>query len=201
MARKWLIAIAVIVMVIGGLFLISFVIPPDDIPVSSIEIVFYDEDGNELGRTDTRLSILGIQNPGFEGDIYSLEVVMYFKVTTSVDVAAIASAGWLEIRTEANIREPYVIHSIAEHSLGARNTDLEGTFYATYLMETLLPEAKMTDECKDGAGWIMYFDGKVVTSIESTQGERINAEDTCKTTLSLQWVGSTLSVDSWFGDW
>jgi len=200
MARKWLIGIGLIVLVVGALFLTG-IIPLPESNTSSMEIIFYDAEGNELGRTDTRLSIFGIQNPGFEGDIYSLEVVMYFTVTTNADVAASASVGWLEIRTEANIREPYVVYSIAEHSLGARNTDLEGTFYATYLMETLLPESMMTQECKDGAGWIMYFDGKVVTSIESTQGDRITAEDTCKTTLSIQWVESTLSVESWFGGW
>lgn len=199
MARKWLIAIAVIALIIGGIFLIGFLIP-DSGNATDMEIIFYDVDGNELGRSNTELSILGIQSPGFAGDIYSLDVVVYFQVTTNIDYTAIATACYLTIETRLNTMTSGIVHTIAEHRLGAINSDESGTFYANYLMSTLLPDSKIESSGKEN-GWMMYFNARVHTGVSSVGNPIIDVEDTCGTTLALTWDADRLELESWFGDW
>jgi len=90
MARKWIIGVGLIVLVVGGLFLLGF-IPMVDSNDANMEIIFYDVDGNELGRSDSKLAIFGIQSPDFEGNIHTLDVVVHFKVTTDIDYSLIAT--------------------------------------------------------------------------------------------------------------
>jgi len=198
MARNWIIAIALMVVVVGGLFFMGF-IPPIEDNSTSMEIIFYDADGNELGRSDSKLSIFGIQSPGFEGNIHSLEIVVYFQVTTDIDYSLIATGCFLSVETRLNTQTAGIVHSIAEHRLGAVNSDESGTFYATYLMSTLLPDSKI-DAAGKQYGWMMYFDAVVKTSVSESSTEISTVEDTCGTTLTLAWEDG-LALDSWFGDW
>lgn len=197
MAKNWIIGITLMALVLGGLFLLGYIPLPDDND-SSMEIIFYDADGNELGRTDT-LSLFGIQQPGIEGDIHSLDVVVYFKITTDIDYAHVTSWCDMSIETVVNTYSASVVHIITEHRLGALNTDLEGSFYATYLMSTLLPDNKIESVGKE-YGWMMYFDATVTSSIVG-EDDGMEVTDTCGTTLALVWSEGTASVDSWFGDW
>lgn len=201
MTRNSIIAVVLLIMVVGGLLLMGF-IPSLDDNSSNMEIIFYDEDGNELGRADDTFSIFGIQSPSFEGNIHSLQVVVYFQVTTDIDYTLMSSKCLLSVKTSVNTLSPSrmgVIHTVAEHQLGALNTDESGTFYATYLMETLLPESKL-DETKD-VGWKMEFSAKVTTSVAVDRVDSRTVEDTCGTTLTLTWVADSLAVESWFGNW
>lgn len=204
MANRLLVGIMIIALVIGGLFLLGY-IPLGDDNSANMEIIFYDVDGNELGRTNT-LSLFGIQQPGIEGDIHSLDVVVYFKVTTNIDYESILSACLLTITTSTNMgaERSEKVHEVSEHILGVASSDLEGSFSDTYLMSDLLPESAITAEGKEN-GWLMKFAARVGTYIDVTipTGEP-DAEDTCGTTLTLNWVADevpSVSVDSWFGDW
>ena len=201
MARKWLIGIGLTVLVVGALFLTG-IIPIGDSNAAYMEITFYDADGNELGKADDSLSIFGIQSPEFTGDIYSLDVVVYFDVTTDMDYTIMTSKCLLSVKTEVNTLSPTrmgVVHTIAEHQLGATNSDESGSFYATYLMSTLLPDSKI-DADKD-IGWKMYFNAKVTTTVGLDGYDSEVVEETCGTTLILTWVESTLVLEAWFGDW
>ena len=152
MANRLLVGIMIIALVIGGLFLLGY-IPLGDDNSANMEIIFYDADGNELGRTNT-LSLFGIQQPGIEGDIHSLDVVVYFKVTTDIDYTYVTSRCDMSITTRLNTQTAGIVHSIDEHRLGAINSDLEGTFSANYLMSTLLPESQIESMGKQ-YGWTM----------------------------------------------
>ena len=195
MARKWIIAVAFMVVIVGGLFFLGF-IPLGNDNSSSMEIIFYDDDGNELGRSD---NILGIQSPSFEGNIYSLEIVVYFQVTTDIDYTFITSRCDMSIETVLNTMTGSTAHTIAEHRLGAINSDESGTFYATYLMSTLLPDSKIESTGKEN-GWMMYFDAKVTSQVGSGASDITEVTDTCGTTLTLVWEDG-LTLESWFGDW
>lgn len=198
MAKKWILGVVVLAVVLGGLFLFGFI--PGDSSGSDMEIIFYDADGNELGRTDTRLSTLGIRAEGFEGDIYSLKVVVYFRVTTDIDYIGIDTRCWLTVITrEGSSPRGTVAHSVAEHRLGPANTDLEGTFYDTYLMSDLLPASAITEAGKLGS-WYMRFSARVETTVGKQDGTTKTVEDTCGTTLILSWVEG-LELESWFGNW
>ena len=183
------------VLVVGGLFFLGFIPSGDN--SSSMEIIFYDADGNELGRSGT---ILGIQSPSFEGDIHSLEVVVYFQVTTDMDYTLMTSKCFMSIETTVNTMSGGVAHSIAEHQLGATNSEESGTFYATYLMSTLLPDNKIESLGKAN-GWLMNFDAKVTTTVGLDGYDSAVVEDTCGTQLTLAWVADTLTLESWFGNW
>ena len=199
MARRWLIAISVIAVIVVGLLLLG-VISIGDSNAAEMEIIFYDADGNELGRSDTGLSIFGIQGPGFEGDIHSLDVVVYFKVTTDIDYTYISSRCDLTIVTTLNTISGGHVHTVAEHKLGATNTDLDGSFYATYLMSTLLPDSAIESVGKEN-GWSMSFNAKVASNLGYGANDEIRLEDTCGTTLSLFWGEASATLDSWFGNW
>ena len=202
MARKgWIIGIslALIVLVVGGL-LLSGVVPLPETNASNMEIIFYDADGNELGRTDTKLSLLGIQNPGFTGDIHSLDVVVYFKVTTNSEPNYITSTCLLTIKTESNTRYGGVVNTVVEHRLGAINSDAEGSFYATYLMSQILPDDRI-DAIGLESGWTVYFDATVKSNVGIDATETLNLEDTCGTTLAISWVADSATLESWFGNW
>ena len=204
MARKLVIGVSlgIIVLVVGGL-LLSGIIPLPETNASSMELIFYDADGNELGKTDGTLGIFGIQSPDLEpGDIHSIDVVVYFKLTTDIVYTSITSKCDLSVKTEVNTLSPTrmgVVHTVAEHQLGAINSDLEGTFYANYLMSTLLPDSK-TDADKD-IGWKMYFNAKVTSVIWQGTTDNIIVEDTCVTTLILSWAEPSVVLESWFGNW
>ena len=198
MARRWLIAISVIAVIVVGLLLLGF-IPLGDSNASDMEIIFYDADGNELGRTDT-LSLFGIQRDGIEGDIHSLDVVVYFKVTTDIDYTYISSRCDLTIVTTLNTQPGGHVHTVAEHKLGATNTDLDGSFYATYLMSTLLPDSAIESVGKE-YGWSMSFNAKVASNLGYGANDEIRLEDTCGTRLSLTWGEASATLDSWFGNW
>ena len=197
MARKGVvIGIIVILLVVGGL-LLTGIIPLPESNDSSMEIIFYDAAGNELGKAEPTL---GIQSPSFSGDIYSLEVVVYFKVTTDVDYTYITTTCLLTIVTRLNTMTSSIVHTIGEHRLGAINSDAEGTFSATYLMATLLPDSKIEASGKTN-GWQMDFDARVKASIGRTGEVAIPMEDTCGTTLNLVWAEPAVQLESWFGDW
>ena len=198
MGRKWLIAIAVIALLLVGLFVMGYISIPDDND-SNMEIIFYDEDGNELGRSDSKLGILGVQSPSFTGDIYSLDVVVYFQVTTDIDYASITTGCYLTITTRLDMERADILHQITEHRLGAYNSDESGTFSANYLMSTLLPDSKIDNDGRN-FGWAMYFEARVHTSLIKG-GDIVEVEDSCGTTLKLAWVADTLKLESWFGDW
>lgn len=183
-------------LIVGGLFFLGFI--PSDDNSSSMEIIFYDADGNELGRSGT---ILGIQSPpDFEGNIDHLDVVVYFQVTTDIDYNLMTTKCMITIETRLNTITGSVVHSIAEHQLGATNSDESGTFYATYLMSTLLPDNKIESLGKAN-GWQMYFDAKVTTAVSMDRVDSKVVEDTCGTQLTLAWVEDGLTLESWFGNW
>jgi len=199
MARKGLvigISLGLIVLVVGGL-LLTGIIPLPDSNASHMEIIFYDAEGNELGKAEPAL---GIQSPSFTGDIHSLDVVVYFKVTTDADWSYITTTCLLTIVTRLDTIQGSIVHTISEHRLGAINSDAEGTFYATYLMSTLLPDSKIDAAGKE-SGWVMRFDARVLASIGRTGEIPIPAEDTCATSLQLVWAEPTVQLESWFGDW
>jgi len=197
MRNKWIIGIVIIAIVFGGLFLLGFI--PGDNTAGDMEIIFYGEDGNELGRTDTRLATFGIQSPDFEGNIHSLEVVVYFTVTTEIDYAWITTGCWLTVVTRLNTISAGIVHTVEEHRLGAVNKDLSGTFYATYLMSFLLPDNKIEATGKAN-GWGMSFNARLETEVGSGIETIKSVEDTCGTSLSLTWEDG-LALESWFGDW
>jgi hypothetical protein len=200
MKNKLVLGVIVLAVIVGALLFFGFI--PSEASNSEMEIIFYDAEGNELGRTDTRLAILGIRADGFEGDIYSLKIVVYFTVTTDIDYIGIDTRCWLTVVTTPN--NPYAspVHTVAEHRLGWANTDLEGSFYRTtneghYLMEELLPAAAITESAK-AIGWNMVFTGRLETSIGRQDGTIATVEDTCGTNLVLSWT-EQLELDSWFG--
>ncbi len=202
MARKGVvIGIIVILLVVGGLLLTGIIPTPDD-NTSYMEITFYDADGNELGKADDTLSIFGIRSPDILGDkdIDHLDVVVYFKITTDVDYTYTTSRCDMSIETRLNTYSGGIVHTIAEHRLGAINSDLEGTFYATYLVSTLLPDSKIDSAGKE-YGWTMKFSATVTSQVGYDASDNIEATDTCGITLTLFWNEGTVSVEAWFGDW
>jgi len=200
MRNKWILGIGVLAIVLGGLFLMGYISLPGPGNTSDMEIIFYDADGNELGRTDTRLALFGVQSPDFVGNIHSLEVVVYFEVTTDIDYAWITTGCWLTVVTRLNTPTAGIVHTIDEHRLGAVNTDESGTFYATYLMETLLPDNKI-EAIGKANGWSMSFNARLETEVGSGIETIKSVEDTCATSLSLVWKEDGLTLVSWFGDW
>ena len=197
MKNKLVLGIAVLAIILGGLFLFGFI--SGDSAASDMEIIFFDEDGNELGRTDTRLGVFGIQSPAFEGNIHSLEVVVYFSVITDIDYAWITTGCWLTVVTRLNTVSAGIVHTVEEHRLGAVNTDLSGTFYATYLMSFLLPDSKI-EATGIANGWGMSFNARLETEVGSGIETIKSVQDTCGTSLSLTWEEG-LALESWFGDW
>lgn len=197
MKNKLVLGVIVLAVIIGGLFFLGFV--PGTGAGSDMEIIFYDAEGNELGRTDTRLSTFGIQRDGFEGDIHSLFVCVYFEVTTDIDYGWITTGCWLTVVTRVASPTAGIVHTVDEHRLGAVNTDESGTFYATYLMSDLLPAAAITEDQKQW-GWSMGFSARLETDLGFASEETHTVSDTCGTTLRLVW-SETLVLDSWFGDW
>jgi hypothetical protein len=175
-------------------------IPIDDRVGSDMEIIFYGADGNELGRTDTRLGLFGIRSPDFVGDIVSLQVVVYFQVTTDItDYAWMTTGCWLTVVTRLNTITAGLVHTIDEHRLGAVNTDMSGTFYNTYQMSFLLPDSEI-EATGRANGWTMAFNARLETEVGSGIETIKSAQDTCGTTLTLTWEDG-LYLDSWFGDW
>lgn len=202
MSKNWIIGIGVLALVLGGLFFMGYIPLPGDKNASYMEIIVYDVDGNELGRTDTRLSIFGIQQEGVEGDIYSLKIVVYFTVTTDINYQRVATKCFLEVDVTPRAYGASSIHSIDEHLLGPANTDLEGSFYRAtnnghYLMEELFPAAKITESAK-ADGWVMTFDARLETDVIRQDGTMAEVEDTCSTHLILVWV-EHLELESYFG--
>lgn len=197
MKNKLVLGIIVLAIVLGGLFFLGFI--PGEGANSDMEIIFYDADGNELGRTDTRMATFGIQNSGFVGDIHSLEVVVYFEVVTDIEYAWITTGCWLTVVTRVRSPSGGIVHTVDEHRLGAVNTDESGTFYATYQMSELLPAAAITEAQKQW-GWNMAFSARLETEVGSGTTTIKSVTDTCGTTLLLDWV-ETLTLNSWFGDW
>jgi hypothetical protein len=195
MARKWIIAVVLMGLIVGGLFFMGF-IPPADDNSASMEIIFYDADGNELGRSN---DILGIQSPDFVGNIDTLDIVVYFQVTTDIDYHLISTKCFLTVETRLNTMTGSIVHTVAEHQLGVNNVDESGTFYATYSMTTLLPANKI-DSTGKTYGWTMCFDAVVKTTVLEGSETVSTIDDTCGTTLTLVWEDG-LTLESWFGDW
>lgn len=197
MKKKLILGVIVLGVLLGALFFLGFI--PGTGAGSDMEIIFYDADGNELGRSDTRLALFGIQSPDFVGNIHTLEVVVYFEVTTDLDYAWITTGCWLTVVTRLNTISAGIVHTVEEHRLGAVNTDLSGTFYATYQMSDLLPDNKIEATGKAN-GWGMSFSARLETEVGSGIDTIKAVQDTCGTSLSLVWEDG-LTLQSWFGDW
>lgn len=197
MNRNTAIVIAIVVagaLVLGTIYVVSVT------DASHMEIIFYDADGDEIGRTDTRIITFGIRQDGEIADIHSLKVVVYFKVTTDIDYIGIDTRCWLEVVTNLNTITGGHVYTLAEHRLGWANTDLEGSFYRTtneghYLMSELLP-SDMIESTGMANGWGMHFNARLTTTIGRQDGTTKTVDDDCGTTLTLVW-SETLDLDSW----
>ena len=201
--RNQLIVVGIIVF-LALIVLPTMLVPPE---ATGMRITFYDAEGNELKTIDSGtksfLPFLAIHGEGIEGPIYSLKIIVYFKVTTDIDYIGIDTRCWIEVVTVA-AQTGSAVYTLAEHRLGWANTDLEGTFYRTtneghYLMSELLPPDKITEAAKL-YGWQMSFNARIETSVGRQDGTIATVDDTCGIVLMLTWV-ETLTLDSWFGDW
>ena len=170
---------------------------------SSMDITFYDKDGNVLGKANSAGVLgLGIHGEGIEGEIYSLKVVVYFRVTTDIDYSNVNTYCWLEVVTTLDTITGGHVHTVPKHSLGVVNTDLEGSFYRTteaghYYMAELLPDSAIEDTGKAN-GWNMKFSAWVETTVRRSDGTYREIADTCGITLKLTWV-ENLELESWVG--
>lgn len=201
--RRAVIGVALVaIVVLAGLFFLGFT-PAEDIG-SYMEITFYDEDGNELGKISNQFAIFGIQREGIEGDVYSLKPVVYFKVTTDIDYIALYTWCWLEIVTRVRSPTAGIVYTFPEASLGPANTDEEGSFYRStrdghFLMSELLPTNMITEPQKEW-GWNMQFNARLKTTARRQDGTDKSIEaNVPSTTLILNWV-ETLGVEGWFGN-
>lgn len=192
MGKKWILGVALLVVLLGALFLFGVI--PAEGSSSSMDITFYDADGNELGVARTGLSIFGIRTAGFEGDVYSVKVAVSYVVTTNMEYLEMRTYCYLEVVTAVNdVQYNDVVHTVAEHQMGSSKLGLENTFEATYLMSELLPESKVDEVGKD-YGWLMSFNARVKTTIDLEDGTQRDAEDTCGLVLTLTWVDPVESV-------
>ena len=186
MKNKLILGVVVLAVVLGGLFFLGVISVDANDP--TMDITFYDVDGKELGAiSTTSLSLFGIRRAGFEGDIHSLEVVVYFTVTTDIEYVGVDTRCWLEVVTTLNTITGGHVHTVAEHRLGPPNTDLEGTFYNTYLMSDLLP-ASAIEATGKANGWNMKFNARLETLIGLPDGTTRSVDDTCGLGLALTWV-------------
>ena len=198
MNRNFIVGLGVVV--VAGLLLL-FVIVPALQPAgtgSEMNITFYDEDGNELGKATTiGLFGLGIRTSGFEGDIHSVKVAVSFEVTTTMDYVAMYTYCYLQVVTEYNMQYSDIVHDVAKHQMDSSKIGLTGTFEATYLMSNLLP-ASAIDDLGKTEGWKMSFLANVETTLDLEDGTQRDTSDACSIILYLTWFEDVLSVDSWF---
>lgn len=204
MKNKWILGVLALVVILGGLFLMGYIETPGvDHTKSDVELTFYDEDGNELGKIDTKLAILGVRTAGFEGDVHSVGVRVNFEVTTTMECVAIYSSCFLGVETVLDDGQgTTVVHAVAEGQMDSQKSGLTGSFEGTYLMSNLLPTSAVTDAGKQ-MGWIMTFTARVVTDVDYIDYEddiqkQKQVEDSCSISLTLTWYEHELSVDSYF---
>ena len=196
MGKKWILGVALLVVFLGGLFFMGY-IPGTESDKADMDLTFYDEEGNELGKTTTKLAILGIQTPGFEGDVHSVKVAVSFIVTTTMEYLEMRTNCYLEVVTRINTQTAGIVYTVAEHQVGTSKLGLENTFEATYLMSSLLPDSAITETGKTN-GWVMSFNARVKTIVDLEDGTQRDVEDSCSIDLTLTWFEHEFSVDSWF---
>lgn len=200
MKNKLILGAVVLVLFLGALFIFS-VLPAED-SSSSLEITFYDAEGNELGIATTGLSIFAVRGSGFEGDIHSLLVRVGFQVVTNLEYREMYTYCYLAVETAVNDAQyGDAVHTVAEHQMDSGETGLEGTFEHTYFMSELLP-TNAIDEYGKLYGWIMSFAVRVHTTVDLDDGTQRDVEDTCGIDLTLTWYEDVpeeeeLSVSSW----
>jgi hypothetical protein len=184
MKNKMVLGVIVVAIILGAMF---FFVLPKEGSSASMDIIFYDADGNEIGTaTTTGFSIFGIRRPGVAGDIHSLKVSISYVVTTDIEYNVISTMGWLEVVTTLNTMTGGHVYTLDEHRIGSASSELEGIFEHTYLMDDLLPP-DMIESVGKANGWNMKFNGRVKTSVSLGDGEWRYVEDTCGISLTLTW--------------
>lgn len=199
-------AIVVVLALVASGILLSGVIqlgPPD---TSEMVITFFDKLGNQLGTTQaSSITPLTLHQEGFDGEIHSMRVVVYFRVTTTI-VASPFTRCWITITTTPRGYMASPVNTLEKELLGWANTDMEGSFYRAindglYYMDELLPESAITESGKTD-GWIIVFNAQVDTQIDNpdVDGDKLTVSTTCGTTLQIVWQAPQLELESWFGD-
>lgn len=190
--RKWILGVALLVVLLGALFFFGVI--PAEGASSSMDITFYDADGNELGKATTGGLTLGIRTLDAVADAHHIDIVVGYIVTTNIDYLEMRTYCYLEVVTAVNdVQYNDVVHTVAEHQVGSSKLGLENTFEATYLMSELLPDSAI-DEFGKTYGWLMSFNARVKTTIDLEDGAQREAEDTCGIVLTLTWVDPVESV-------
>lgn len=193
MNKKLVLGLVIVALVIGGLFLMG-AIPVEDSNVS-MDITFYDVDGNELGKATTAgFSMFGIRRPGVEGDIHFLTVAISFTVTTDIENIGVVTKAWVGVVTRLNTITGGLVHEIAEEYVG-RSAELEDTLEVTYLMSYLLPASAIESTGKAN-GWKMSFNARLETVLTRPDWTQRTVEDTCSIKLDLSW-SEQLNLDSY----
>jgi hypothetical protein len=193
MKNKLVLGVIVLALFLGALFLMG-AIPVEDNNVS-MDITFYDADGNELGKaTTTGFSMFGIRRAGVEGDIHSLKVAVSFTVTTDIENIGVVTKAYLGVVTRLNTITGGLVHEIAEEYMGQSN-ELEATIEVTYLMSHLLPADKIEATGKAN-GWKMKFNARLETVLTRPDWTQKTVEDTCGIMLDLSW-SEQLALDSY----
>lgn len=185
MGNKWILGVALLVVLLGGLWYLGVI--PAEGASSAMDITFYDADGNEIGKATTGGLALGIRTVDGAVDIHHIDVAVSYVVTTNIEYLAIYTYCYLEVVTAVNdVQHDDVVHTVAEHQMGSPNSDLSGTFEATYLMSDLLPDSAI-DQYGELHGWKMSFNARVWTILDLADGTQREAEDTCGIALILVW--------------
>lgn len=203
--NKTIVIVVIVALVTSGVVL-SGLFQLGNTKSSQMVITFFDIVGNELGTTQaSSITPLTLHQEGFEGEIYSMLVVVYFRVTTSITTTPDTRC-WITITTTPRGYMASPVNTLEEHRLGWSNADLEGSFYRTtneglYYMSEVLPESAITESGKT-EGWIIVFNARVETTIADPDnaGQVLTVATTCGTTLQIVWNAPQLEVESWFGD-
>jgi len=198
--------IVVIIALVASGIVLSGLIPIGPPDSSDMVITFFDIAGSQLGTTRaSSLTPLTLHQEGFDGEIHSMKVVVYFRVTTTITTTPFTRC-WLTITTTPRGYMATPVNTLERHLLGWANSDLEGSFYRStseghYFMDELLPESAITESGKD-VGWVIVFDAQVDTQMDNpdVDGDVITVTSTCGTTLQIVWQDPQLELESWFGD-
>jgi len=193
MKNKLVLGVIVLAVILVAAFILGVV--PGDSNTSSMDITFYDADGNELGTaTTTGLSMFGIRRAGLEGDIFSLVVAVHYTVTTDIANIGVVTKAYLGIITRLNTITAGLVHEIPEEYVGQNNV-LDGSIEVTYLMSALLP-ASAIEATGKANGWSMNFNARLETTLTRPDWTQKVVEDTCGIGLSLTW-SEQLVLDSY----
>lgn len=194
MKNKLVLGVIVLALFLGAWFVFSGGLPFEGND-ASMDITFYDADGNELGKATTGgLSMFGIRRDGVEGDIFSLVVAVHYTVTTDMENIGVVTKAYLGVVTRLNTITAGLVHEIPEGYMGQNNV-LEGTIEVEYLMSTLLPADKIEITGKTN-GWSMVFNARLETTLTRPDWTQKVVEDTCGLGLSLTW-SEQLVLDSY----